>query len=151
MGGKGSGGRRPGSGPKKKSAHLRGIDGGASHSGTAPSAPTETKRHEPFPPPGDLFNEDLMTWEKMAPLAFEQRTLTPATAYAFSLLCRNIVLERRMSVSPLAVGGADHRNLIQRIDAELLAFNLRPNGKPLYEAAPVEKPASPLSKFRVMR
>ncbi|CAB4177398.1 hypothetical protein UFOVP998_31 [uncultured Caudovirales phage] len=145
MGGKGSGGRRPGTGPKPKSRHLHLVDG-TTRRGDEVVQPT--KPADEFPAPSDLFGEDLMTWEAMAPLAFEQRTLTKATAYAFSLLCRNIVMERGMATQPMTRGTADHRGLIQRIDAELLAFNLRPNGKAIYEAEPATgAPVNPLARF----
>lgn len=36
--------------------------------------------------------------------------------------------------------------MIQRVDAELLRFNLAPCGKPIISAEP-EKPANPLEKF----
>lgn len=100
-----------------------------------------------MPVPDGLFNDDLLMWEQLAPLALERRTLTKATALAFAMLCRNIVLERAMSASVLDRGGSAHRGMIQRIDAELSAFDLRPNGKPLYEPESSSKPKSSLSKF----
>lgn len=147
-----SGGKRIGSGRKKKPSHLRGIDGGASHSAMVPAADsvTPTKPIEGVPVPKDLFNEDLMAWEELAPLALEQRTLTPATALAFGILCRNVVLMRRMYASVLACGGADHRDLIKQVNTGLLAFKLRPNGEPIFEAEPA-KPESKLSRFRVAK
>lgn len=146
MGGKGSGGRRPGSGPKPKARHLHLVDG----TRRGNEAPAPTQPIERFPPPEELFGDDLITWEALAPLAFEQRTLTKATAYAFSLLCRNIVLEKKLAHNE--PGNADHRGLIQRIDAQLLAFNLRPNGKAIYgadtnAAGDGGKPTNPLARF----
>lgn len=147
-----SGGKRTGSGRKKKSAHLRGIDGGASHSNAAPvdRPAAATKEQDDVPVPKDLFNDDLMAWEELAPLAYKERTLTPATAFAFSILCRNVVLMRKMYASPLACGGADHRDLIKQVNTGLLAFKLRPNGEPIFEAEPA-KPESKLSKFRAVK
>ena len=145
-----SGGARPGSGPKKKSAHLRGIDGGASHSQAASKGETApTKPFEPFAPPKDLFNDDLMAWEELAPLAFKERTLTESTAFAFGILCRNVVLMRKMYASPLACGGADHRDLIKQVNTGLLTFKLRPNGEALYEPeVEANTPKIGLARFR---
>jgi hypothetical protein len=65
----------------------------------------------------------------LAPLALEQRTLTPATAYAFAWLCRTIVIERKLSESERKVAGADHRGMMQRMEAGLAPFRLTPDGK----------------------
>jgi hypothetical protein len=147
MGGKGSGGRRPGTGPKPKKRHLHLVDGTSGHR----QAPEATAPVEPFDPPPALalFGDDLLMWEYLSPLAFKKRTLTTETALAFGLLCRNIVREQKMAVSALHAGGADHRGLIQRIDAELLSFDLRPNGKAIYEAEEPANgvPTNPLARF----
>ncbi len=147
MGGKGSGGRRPGTGPKPKTRHLHLVDG----TGGNRNEPAPTEVVEPFDPPPqlELFGEELAMWEYMAPLAFKKRTLTRETALAFSILCRNIVREKRLAKSA-DVNGADHRGLIQRIDAELLSFDLRPNGKAIYDAGEGEHngtPVNPLARF----
>ncbi len=147
MGGKGSGGRRPGTGPKRKRRHLHLVDGTGGNRNTP--APTEVV--EPFDPPEvlELFGPDLAMWEYMAPLAFKKRTLTKETAFAFGLLCRNIVMERAMARQEMTRATADHRGLIQRIDAELLNFDLRPNGKAIYDAGEGEGsgPVNPLARF----
>lgn len=143
-----SGGKRIGAGRKKKPSHLRGIDGGASHSAAVTVDTAATKASEPFAPPKDLFNEDLMAWEELAPLAFKERTLTESTAFAFGILCRNVVLMRKMYASPLACGGADHRDLIKQVNTGLLSFKLKPNGEALYEPeVQKDQPKMGLARF----
>ncbi len=145
MGGKGSGGRRPGAGRKKKTAAERFVDGNAGHRGrvlTHPSAPEPPAPAaiDEFDVPDDLTVDERNVWLSLAPHAFKNRTLTKATALAFKVLCRNIVLERRFGVSVMDAGSASHRGLIQRVDAELEAFGLRPvAGKPMADAMPAEE------------
>ena len=142
----GKGGRRPGAGRKPKGLHLVGLDGGASHSRLAPQVVQPTAPIDRFDPPPDLAPEVLTVWQQLAPYAFEQRTLVPATTESFVLLCRNVVLERLLSVKQ--PGTAAHRGMIQRVDTELLRFNLSPCGKPLYSAQREQKPVNPLERFR---
>jgi hypothetical protein len=100
---------------------------------------------EPVAPPDDLASEARAVWDQLAPHALQARTLLPATAIAFRVLCCNVVLERTLGEDPLQRGGPNHRGLMARVDAELAAFTLRPFGKPmLVEAAPA---ANPLDKF----
>ena len=136
MGGLGSGGRRPGAGRKPKCAEARALDGHASHSAKVvphPSAalgPSKTTGpSKRFRPPKDFTPDARAVWAELAPHAFENGTLTKATALSFRLLCWNIVLERRYAGSVNDAGTANHRGMIQRIDAELLRFNLSPCGK----------------------
>lgn len=153
MGGKGSGGQRNGAGRKRKSDVEKALTGDPGHRGrllTHPSASVvpEVPPVDEFDAPDELKTDERNVWLKLAPLAFKNRTLTKATSYAFCLLCRNIVLERQYAQSVTDRGGANHRGLIQRIDAELLAFNLRPIGKPMLEGAEQPaKPANPLTRF----
>ena len=147
MGGKGSGGRRTGAGRKPKLAAV-----------PAPVKPPSTNSDaggaepfEEFDAPDDLTREERAVWLKLAPHAFQRRTLTRATAYQFELLCRNIVLERRQASDPEQVGGANHRGLIQRVDAELLRFDLAPNGKPHGQVGAPEKPKTNLEKLKERR
>lgn len=145
MGGIGSGGRRPGSGRKRADTNLRSIQGGRAR--TPPVVPPTTNPISPveeFDAPDDLEHDERAVWLKLAPHAFKARTLTRATALSFEMLCRNYVLMR--SVGKSDPGGSPHRGLIQRVDAELLRFNLSPCGKAMYEAEP-QAPANPLSKF----
>ena len=150
MGGIGSGGRRPGTGRKRKTALQKAIGGNAGHRGKVLAHPsalnTAVVEIEEFDAPDDLTRDERLVWLRLAPHAFANRTLTKATALAFELLCRNVVLERRLAASALGAAGADHRGLIQRVDAELLSFNLKPCGKALYEGEP-EKVTNPLDKF----
>lgn len=98
-----------------------------------------------FDAPNDLTVDERNVWLRLAPHAFKARTLTPATEYQFVMLCRNILLERRIAVDPDQVGGANHRGIIQRIDAELARFCLAPMGKPLMDDAPKE--VDPFAEF----
>lgn len=136
MGGKGSGGRRVGAGRKPA---LRPVPGGATARAKAPSTNSDAGgavAFEEFDAPDDLSADERKVWLKLAPHAFKARTLTHATAFSFELLCRNVLLERTIAKDVELAGGANHRGLIQRIDAELLRFDLSPNGKPHSAAAP---------------
>lgn len=100
---------------------------------------------EEFDAPDCLTVDQRLVWLELAPHAFAARTLTKGTMAAFIMLCRNVVTERSLASGALA-GTSDHRGMIQRVDAELSAFNLRPCGKPLYQAEPEEK-KNPLERF----
>lgn len=144
------GGARLGSGRKPIAAWERDITGNPGHRGRMLPGPGggEAVVVAPlavFGPSEDLASEERAVWQQLAPHAFKARTLTRATELAFQLLCRNIVLERLYASSVADKGGANHRGLIQRVDAELAAFSLRPFGKPIFEAEPVT--AHPLDRF----
>jgi hypothetical protein len=96
--------------------------------------------------PDNLTSAERAVWDALAPHALLLRTLTPATALGFRMLCRNVVIEAALATGA-DKGGPNHRGILQRVDAELAAFCLRPFGKPIYEAAPEAKPANPLEKF----
>lgn len=134
MGGIGSGGRRVGAGQKGKRGQV------VQHPSApaSPGPPIDT-----FDPPTSLRGKARAVWLELAPLAFELRTLTRATEVSFVILCRNVALERRMATRKYGAGNANHRGLIQRVDAELAHFCLAPFGKPLSEA----KPAAVVSKW----
>lgn len=141
MGGLGSGGRRPGSGRKPKSEIARSLDGNARRGKVLPHPSAASAPPPPPPPkldeadaPDDLNFQERAVWLELAPHAMANRTLTAATSLGFRMLCRNVALERQYSGSVLDRGGANHRGLIQRIDAELLRFNLAPCGKPVAQA-----------------
>ena len=148
MGGTGSGGRRSGSGRKKQSALDRAISGDAGHRGVVLQHPSATAIApvEIFDPPATLRGQPLKIWRELAPAAFDARTLTRATEVAFVILCRNVAVERRMASAKRGVGNANHRGMIQRVDAELGKFCLSPFGKPMYAAQPAAA-ASPLDRF----
>jgi len=78
----------------------------------------------------------LTVWHELAPHALVARTLTPATTAAFVMLCRAVVLERALWASPSDAGGANHRGLMHRIATWKKDFCLSPLGKPLFEATP---------------
>lgn len=182
MGGRGSGGRRVGSGRKKLSDLERAIGGHAGKRGVVLVHPSSTavapvERFDPpthltAPPALTLFRaalEQLVTacaephqiadaqarvdalaaltreavtvWHELAPSAFDARTLTPATAAAFAMLCRAMARERATDVPD-----ADHRGLMARIGTWLKDFGLAPLGKPMY-AAQVETKVNPLDRF----
>lgn len=153
MGGKGSGGRRPGSGRKRKSDTERFIDGNAGHRAADvlrhPSAPDLA----PLPTvdeadaPNDLSREERLIWLELAPYALRAGTLTPASSMAFRVLCRNIVLERLYGQSVTDKGTANHRGMIQRVEVGLDAFQLRPQGRRMQDAAPIEAPVNKLNRF----
>src|SRR3990167_5947302 len=162
MGGVGSGGRRPGAGAKRRSAADPAVTGTRSRV----SVPARVLSHPSVPAapvapalpvideadaPDDLTRDERLVWLELAPHAMANGTLVPATSLAFRLLCRNIVLERTASQAPLARGTADHRGLIQRVDAELLRFNLAPCGKLMAGAVPAA-PAAPVNPLdRVLK
>jgi hypothetical protein len=83
----------------------------------------------------------LAIWHELAPHAVAVRTLTPATAAAFAMLCRAVVLERTLSASPSTAGGPNHRGLMHRVATWKKDFCLQPFGKPLVE----EKPGAQVS------
>lgn len=146
----GYGGRRPGAGRKPKSAYLRALDGGAGKrpaKSEAPPPPPAAAVDE-FDAPNDLDMETRHVWLELAPEASKKRTLTKATALAFKILCRNVVLERQYALSVTDRGSANHRGMIQRVDAELLAFDLRPCGKPIYDGEEQVAPANDADAFR---
>jgi hypothetical protein len=154
MGGRGSGGRRVGSGAKRKSAIEHAITGtiAAGPRGvvlTHPSAP-DVAPIETFDPPASLRGKARGVWLALAPSAFEARTLTRATEVAFVILCRNVALEQKLASGKYSAGRANHRGMIQRVDAELTKFCLSPFGKPTYAAQPVA-PANPLERFTKTR
>ncbi|HJT94759.1 MAG TPA: hypothetical protein VJ777_22955 [Mycobacterium sp.] len=86
---------------------------------------------EEFDAPNDLTFDERQVWMELAPFAFANGTLTKATSLGFRMMCRNIVLERRYAQSVTDQGSSNHRGMIQRVDAELLRFNLAPCGKPM--------------------
>lgn len=143
MGGKGSGGARPGAGRKSKRDRERWLHGSRGRS-TAAKAPPPVVDHQDVPTDLGLTTEERLVWLRLAPEAMTLGTLTPATEYQFGLLCQNIVLERELRRDLEQRGGSNHRGIIQRIDAELLRFCLAPMGKPIVEE---KKPEDPFAEF----
>jgi len=146
-----SGGRRVGAGRKPRTRLEQVITGTLRGPGRVLPGPGAGDAPmvapiDRFEAPADLSDLERAIWLDLAPHAFAARTLTRATAFAFRLLCQNVALERGFAARADECGRASHRGLIQRVDAELAAFNLRPFGKPIFEAAPAQ-PANPLDKF----
>lgn len=104
MGGKGSGGRRVGAGRKPKSARehwlagdagKRGLalverpaDGGARKTTRGRSRPKEPSIDPAVDVPSDLLPGERVFWERLAPLARANGTLTDDTVPGFVLLCQ---------------------------------------------------------------
>jgi hypothetical protein len=148
MGGRGSGGRRVGAGKKGKSALEHAIAGTSGPRGVVLQHPSGTAIAPiaTFDPPKSLQGPALKVWHELAPHAFTERTLTRATEVAFVILCRNVALEQRMARSKYGAGRANHRGMIQRVDAELTKFCLSPFGKPMVTAER-ETAVNPLDRF----
>lgn len=137
MGGKGSGGARVGSGPKRRTPDANWLNGNPGKRGPrAVPRPTPSATGDvAVARPKDLQPDEVLIWDELAPLAIGLGSLTPARAFAFGLLCRWIVLERKLAAAPLAAAGPDHRGLIQKVEGGLARFRLHGDGK-LAEQAP---------------
>lgn len=118
MGGKGSGGSRPGSGRKRKGQQAGALTGSrrakarrknrnssnqtaANQNGPAAAAPLAAADapavnvNVPVPP-GNITLEELDVWNELAPLAFAEGTLTNGTRHALRDLCQLRVLRERL-------------------------------------------------------
>lgn len=151
--------------------------GGHPSAGRKPNEAVATDTPLPVvePPPG-LTDAHREVWDRLAPLAIEQRTLVPATADRFARLCRNIVLEAQMAAQIDADGLTETKvslqmdekggglqtvekkahallskliGIGQRIDTGMTAFRLAPTGRAL--AAAQEKPKSALERLQAKR
>lgn len=117
------------------------------HPSSAPVSPAPLPTVEEADVPNDLKTDERLVWLKLAPHAIQNGTLVAASEVAFGLLCQNIVRERKYGESLTECGTANHRGLIQRVEAGLDAFGLRPlPGKPLAQPQ-AEKRVSPLERF----
>jgi hypothetical protein len=116
------------------------------HPSSVPATP-EPLPIEEFDAPDDLTMDERHVWMALAPHAFAARTLTKATAEAFKLLCRNVILERDLRASVLDRGRPAHQGMIHKVETAMLRFNLSPCGKAMYEAQPAAKPVNPLEKY----
>lgn len=153
------GGARPGAGRKPGSKNKprltlvgsQGAVGGPSSAGDL-TVPEPT---EPVAMPEDLTTEQRQVWERQAPHALRQGTLTPSKAFAFARYCRIAVLEANEAKSS-AVGGPNHRGLLKLVNELELQFQLTANGDSVAEPTPVpQAPAAEdgtvvnrLAKFR---
>lgn len=169
------GGARVGAGRPRKSDGQRWLDGNAGKRAEErvlerPKAAQVAVRL--LPAPADLFEAQVAVWNDLAPQACQAGTLVPQTAAAFALLCKQIVLERRMfdeinadglTMTKVTLqmdekGGGlqsvekkahslltQHRGMMQRVEAGFQRFKLSPMGKPMEQ--PEEKPADPFAEF----
>src|SRR5262245_60386598 len=114
-----SGGRRSGAGRPRKTPPAAWLSGHAGKRGprvvNKPSVVPKADQHLVKAPQG-FTGEERDIWETLAPHALSEGTLTVGTMLAFTWLCRNIVLERKLATAPLAMGGPDHRGMMQRVE-----------------------------------
>lgn len=115
MGGKGSGGSRPGAGRKPVSAEAGAVSGSrrararakqANQNGAAnqkASVQGDAPPHEQQPldlavplPPGNMTLDELAEWNELAPRAMKEGTLTESTVLALRDLCQARVLKDKL-------------------------------------------------------
>lgn len=138
MGGKGSGGARPNSGPKRRSDKAAFVAG----AGPAPaSTGAASPAGGPLACPVSLPPADALVWAELAPLAHGRGTLTVDMAPAFTLLCAQVAAERALRLSPLHAWGPDHRGVVRLVELGMARFRIQPDGKP------AEAPAKPMDPF----
>jgi len=129
-----SGGARPGAGRPRKTPADAWLSGNAGKRGPRavekPEAAAKGASDLVGEPKG-LTNEEREVWRALAPHALQEGTLTAGTAAAFLWLCRSVLLERKLATAPLAVGGPDHRGMMQRVEGLMARFRLVPDGKPI--------------------
>lgn len=107
---------------------------------------------DPGQVPEGFTSDEAAVWTELAPHAVRRQTLTQSTVLGFRQLCRLVVLERVIAKDPDSVGGANHRGVLQRIDAELLRFDLAPNGKPHGDATGgLARKQSPMERLKERR
>lgn len=96
MGGIGSGGRRIGAGRKSKDSQLALVHGSRDR-GTRPAVAVEASgsaaRPEPVAAPPDLPVGQRVIWDRLAPMAIANGTLTAETTAGFAHLCTCIWVE----------------------------------------------------------
>ncbi len=181
MGGKGSGGARIGSGPKRKSAKAHWLTGDAGkrglavvpprpvHSKIAGSEPVETAKIVAFSDaPAALVDAERDFWALWSPLAKANGTLTPDTTPGFVLLCQvasraadlwtrakdeGFVLETPLGkkAHPLLT---HYRGLMQRQEQLLARYGLAVFGKATSKAAEspeVERDRAELARLLAIR
>lgn len=163
MGGRGSGGRRPGAGRPRKSAEERALTGNAGHRGrvlphpsaaTAPTTPPAEPAGVRFPilvideehAPNELTVEERLMWLRLGKVAAKNGTLTEDKALDFLRLCKHVVLEQRYANSVTDQGSANHRGLIQRVDIGLTRFGLAGSGKPTLSDASQPAAGDPMKE-----
>lgn len=155
MGGKGSGGNRIGAGRKSKDAAAVWLSGNAGKrtraSASAPSiAPVSVEM------PSDLPELHQDVWQRLAPKALAQLTLTPATVDAFRDLVEAIVVRDGLLAAIHQSGYMDKdgkhplltdwRGVRQQVQTAMKEFRLAPLGKPMAEGPKPE--ADPFDEFQ---
>lgn len=151
--GNGWGGARVGAGAPRKDDAARWLGGVRSRHGKPVAKP---KGPQPqFQPPRDLKEGVREVWNRLAPHAFDARTLTRGTADAFRDLCEAVVVRDGLLSKIQADGYGDkeghhpllshYRGMYQRVEAGMLKFRLAPLGKPMEVAE--EAPADPFAEF----
>jgi hypothetical protein len=108
-------------------------------------------------PPDDLSDDAREFWTAYAPRAIDERTLVPATAYGFRVLCQQAAEHRRlMAVMNTGTGlskkaGAARRDWLKlspRLEVSLKNFKLTAWGKPADGSrGRRETPQNPWAKF----
>jgi hypothetical protein len=86
-------------------------------------------------PPVDLPPAARLVWDRQAPHAMEQRTLTAATAFAFGRYCQVVAAEQDEAKST-ARGGANHRGLLKQLESYEQRFLLIAMARPMAAPAP---------------
>ena len=114
----------------------------------APALPTAATETPGIVRP-DLGAEVGGFWDALAPLAIEQGTLVPATAFEFRLLCEVAVQQQRALLN-IASGYGAYSNLTKILEGKLRSFKLAPMGKEL-SAPAKDKPMSALERLKQQR
>ncbi len=167
-----SGGARVGSGRKKKTEAERWLAGNPSGSSEVVRAKPRRLSVRLVAVPEGLPEAQAEVWNRLAPQACQQRTLTAQTMAAFELLCKQVVMERLMfdqimrdgltgdkvTLQMDEKGGglqsvekkahtllSQHRGMMQRVEAGYLRFRLSPMGKEL--DIPEDGPADAFAEF----
>lgn len=146
------GGARPGAGRPRKDAAAAKLHGTRPRSSVVqfPGTSSEEIAHAAVPtdevamPPG-LPPQAKTVWKRQAPFASAAGMLTPATAMAFGMYCRAVVIERRLGSGPEA-GGSNHRGMMQRVEAGAVRFGLTGTGRPVARSAG-RKADDPFAEF----
>lgn len=160
MGGKGSGGTRIGTGPKRKTSDEKWLSGkGPANQPKTPPPVTLIAA------PADLTEAQTAVWNELAPHACAARTLVAGTVTAFRQLCGRIVLLHQMEAQLEQDGLMDTKvslqmdetggglqtvqkkahdlltkcmTMMQRVDQGMLRFRLSPMGKEIIEPEPTK-------------
>ena len=144
----GRGGVRVGSGRKPQGAAILSLHGGRRRNRVKSAEAPPTEPQEPQKPvncPEDLPEDQQAVWDELAPFAIQAGTLTPQTRSAFVMLCRNVVLERRLAAAPNC-GDSNHRGMLQWVASRMKDFAIAPFGKPVVRTRDA-KPLDPFAEF----